>query len=303
MEPPAHLEQAAAQLEPQGRLVAVHELTGGVSAEVVGLEIATGDGGHRRAVYRRHRTSDVKQHEESVAAKEHRLLAALRALGLPVPEPYLRADAGDGGSPYLLMEWVEGSTDVPAADLSSALDQMVTFLVALHAIVPSSLALPPLPVLEDPIASLPPLLPATPAGDRVRAELEAGTITVEPRPPVLVHGDYWPGNVIWRDGRLVAVIDWEDACLGDPLSDLATARVELLCQHGPAATEAFTTAYLAQTAEASGPPPASSLRAWDLYVSAAALASMASWGLPPVEEARRRRHTEAFFDRAALAGT
>ena len=27
--------------------------------------------------------------------------------------------------------------------------------------------------------------------------------------PVLLHGDFWPGNILWRDGRLVAVIDWE----------------------------------------------------------------------------------------------
>jgi len=29
--------------------------------------------------------------------------------------------------------------------------------------------------------------------------------------PVVLHGDYWPGNVLWRDGRLVGVIDWEEA--------------------------------------------------------------------------------------------
>jgi aminoglycoside phosphotransferase (APT) family kinase protein len=35
----------------------------------------------------------------------------------------------------------------------------------------------------------------------------------------LLHGDYWPDNTLWRDGRLVCVIDWEDAALGDPLAD------------------------------------------------------------------------------------
>jgi aminoglycoside phosphotransferase (APT) family kinase protein len=34
--------------------------------------------------------------------------------------------------------------------------------------------------------------------------------------------------VLWRDGRIVAVIDWEDAQVGDPLADLANTRLELL---------------------------------------------------------------------------
>jgi aminoglycoside phosphotransferase (APT) family kinase protein len=37
----------------------------------------------------------------------------------------------------------------------------------------------------------------------------------------VLHGDYWPGNVLWRDGRLVGVIGWEEAAFGDPLADLA----------------------------------------------------------------------------------
>ena len=49
---------------------------------------------------------------------------------------------------------------------------------------------------------------------------------------------------MWRDGRLVAVIDWEDARIGDPLADLACARVELRCEYGSEATGSFTERYL-----------------------------------------------------------
>lgn len=37
----------------------------------------------------------------------------------------------------------------------------------------------------------------------------------------LVHGDYRSGNYIVRDGRIVAILDWELVHLGDPLSDIA----------------------------------------------------------------------------------
>jgi len=38
---------------------------------------------------------------------------------------------------------------------------------------------------------------------------------------VLAHGDAGPGNFLFRDGHLTALIDWELAHLGDPMEDLA----------------------------------------------------------------------------------
>jgi aminoglycoside phosphotransferase (APT) family kinase protein len=40
------------------------------------------------------------------------------------------------------------------------------------------------------------------------------------RPPVWLHGDLLPSNLLARDGRLAAVIDWGLACAGDPACDL-----------------------------------------------------------------------------------
>ncbi len=40
-------------------------------------------------------------------------------------------------------------------------------------------------------------------------------------PVALVHGDAGPGNFLFEDGRLTALIDWELAHLGDPMDDLA----------------------------------------------------------------------------------
>ena len=40
-------------------------------------------------------------------------------------------------------------------------------------------------------------------------------------PVVLVQGDTGPGNFMYADGRVVAVVDWELAHLGDPMDDIA----------------------------------------------------------------------------------
>jgi aminoglycoside phosphotransferase (APT) family kinase protein len=41
--------------------------------------------------------------------------------------------------------------------------------------------------------------------------------------PVWVHGDVAPGNLLVRDGRLSAVIDFGCSCVGDPACDLVIA--------------------------------------------------------------------------------
>jgi aminoglycoside phosphotransferase (APT) family kinase protein len=51
-------------------------------------------------------------------------------------------------------------------------------------------------------------------------------------PPVLCHGDAGPGNFLFADGVVTALLDWEFAHLGDPHDDLAwvTVRNHLLGQ-------------------------------------------------------------------------
>lgn len=33
--------------------------------------------------------------------------------------------------------------------------------------------------------------------------------------PTLVRFGYWPGNILWDDGQIAAVVDWEEASYGD----------------------------------------------------------------------------------------
>jgi aminoglycoside phosphotransferase (APT) family kinase protein len=40
---------------------------------------------------------------------------------------------------------------------------------------------------------------------------------------VLVHGDYRTGNMVFRDERIAAILDWEFALPGDPMRDVAWA--------------------------------------------------------------------------------
>jgi aminoglycoside phosphotransferase (APT) family kinase protein len=296
MEATPAIERAVAALAPGAQIVDVRAVTGGVSATVVRVDLEVADV-RRRVLFRQHGGAEFKQHARTVAEKEYHLLVALHRAGLAVPEPLWFEPARSDAAPSLVLDWVDGSTEVTGEELAAALDQMADFLVRLHGLDPGALDVELEPV-EDPVAGVIPLLPASDAGRAALGRLTGDHVTPDPARLVLLHGDFWPGNVIWQQGRLRAVIDWEDAALGDPLADLATARVELLCRFGDEAMERFTTRYVEQHCEQIGPLPLAALPVWELYVSAAALGSMGAWGLDPDDEARRRRETGRFFEMA-----
>ncbi len=51
--------------------------------------------------------------------------------------------------------------------------------------------------------------------DRIWAALASNCIRRDKEQAVLLHGDFWPGNTLWRNGSLLAVIDWEQPAAGD----------------------------------------------------------------------------------------
>ena len=278
-------------------------MEGGVSADVFRVDLVEPAGGERSVVLRSHRDPAFKGARPEVLAREFAVLTLLHASGLAVPEPLALYAGSEADGAWLVMEWVEGSTEVAAVDVPAALHQMADFLAELHRldVDPASLALG---VLEDPLAGVSAHLPDDGTGWAVRRALDSlDDAPVDSRDTQrVVHGDYWPGNVIWSDGQIAGVIDWEDSCIGDPLADLASARVELACAYGVEAAEQFTRDYLAaRDMRSMTALDLVTLPIWELYVSASALASMQGWGLTPAAEARRRKQTRAMFDDAAEA--
>jgi aminoglycoside phosphotransferase (APT) family kinase protein len=66
------------------------------------------------------------------------------------------------------------------------------------------------------------VLPLLDLDERSRGEaLLAETETLTGFPPTLTHSDLGPGHLLARDGKLVGVIDWGDARIGDPAIDYA----------------------------------------------------------------------------------
>ncbi|WP_250292115.1 phosphotransferase family protein [Frankia sp. CiP1_Cm_nod1] len=64
-----------------------------------------------------------------------------------------------------------------------------------------------------------------------------------PARPALVHGDFRPGNVLYEGGRIVGLLDWEMAHVGDPVEDIAWAYHALWSPERFVPLEEFVAAY------------------------------------------------------------
>jgi aminoglycoside phosphotransferase (APT) family kinase protein len=266
---------------PRSKVVRSWPLTGGVSARLTALEIEQPEGGRERMVLRCHGELDLAQNP-NVAADEFRLLQLLQSAGLPVPRPYLLDASGEVlSSPCIVIEFIDGEPEAAPNDLRDYLIRLAESLIEIHQVDSARLDLSFLRRRD----SLPPK-----RGDEeadVRAALERVWPLPQRNEPVLLHGDFWPGNTLWKDGRLVAVVDWEDAAVGDPLADVANARLELLWAFGGDAMEDFTRHYRSGMRAVDF----TDLAYWDLFADLRLAPQLSAWGLEPAaEEVMRDQH-------------
>ncbi|MEP6774728.1 MAG: aminoglycoside phosphotransferase family protein [Chloroflexota bacterium] len=164
--------------------------------------------------------------------KEHRWLPRLAALlPLAIPAPLAKGAPGEGYPwDWSVHRWLEGenATVEPVADPRQAATDLAQFIIALERIDPTDG--PPagrgVPlVLRD--AAMRAAITAVRGmldTDAVTAAWEVALEAPEwDRPPVWVHGDLLPGNLLVERGRLSAVIDFGGLGVGDPACDLMIA--------------------------------------------------------------------------------
>ncbi|WP_181780708.1 phosphotransferase family protein, partial [Pseudonocardia pini] len=160
--------------------------------------------------------------------REAECFRAAAAAGVPIPA-LLAAGADDAiGSPYLLMERIEGETlpqrllrEERWAAVRPRLPRLFgEILGRIHGIDPA--AVPSLEHVPDRLGALVErhagFGEARPALELVFRWLREHR--PEPVAPAVVHGDFRNGNILVDDTGPAAVLDWELAHVGDPREDL-----------------------------------------------------------------------------------
>lgn len=235
------------QLVPSGELLDAWNLKGGISAEMTALHIRRADGTTIQVIVRRPGKVTYR-HNPHAARDEFQLLRFTRSLGVPSPPPLSLDESGAiFSAPYLVVEYIQGEPDFAPRDPASFVRLFAAQLANIHRIRVSAADLSFLPRRTRRFLEL--ARPLTPDLDpsfqqtRLRAILHSVPSTFPQNPPSLVHGDYWQGNLLWREETLVGVIDWEDAAVDDPLYDVAISRLDLLTIFGRTAMDLFTQTY------------------------------------------------------------
>jgi len=223
------------KLGDDAELVGLSRLPGGASRETWRLDVRHA-GGDEALVLRRDPPGHVI---ESSREGEFALLEAATRAGVPVARlRWVEADSAVLGSPFFVMDFVEGETigrrilrdDRFAAARDALPEQIAAALARVHAIDADD---PALAFLARDGGSASAADAELARYDQILRDLAPdphpvldlairwlGTRTIPPRETVVVHGDYRMGNVIVNESGLAAVLDWELAHLGDPIEDL-----------------------------------------------------------------------------------
>ncbi len=280
-------QKALAAVKPGWELKDAQQL----SPRVAKLEIITNRARPQFLILLGHGPRD-RQRNPDIARDEFALLEILSRAGLAAPRPLLVDTSA--AIPFLITEFVEGETRFAAADLSAYCHQLAGILSNIHRFNIDQHDLSFLPsqrkVIEENMRET--------TGDAygIRSAISAAASSLQFNDAVLLHGDFWLGNLLWRADQLAAIIDWEDAMLGDPLGDLGKSRLEMLWALGEAAMDLYTKAYKARNPGLDY----SSLPFWDLW-GALRLAHFAKWSTDKDRTARMGAQYEWFIKRALAA--
>ena len=168
--------------------------------------------------------------------KEQRWLPVLApGLPLPIPTPVARGAPGAGFPfPWSVYRWLEGeiASQVRIDDLTGFATALARFLAALRR-APAGEGPPPGPhnffrggplahYADETVAAIAALGDEIPRA-AVERVWEDALRTRWEGDPVWFHGDVATGNLLVRDGRLAAVIDFGTSGVGDPACDTVIA--------------------------------------------------------------------------------
>jgi len=223
------------------------------------------------------------------ARREYKALEFAYKHSIPVPKPlYLDETGIILKTPGIVTGYVDGKIDLSPGDPVKWAEAMAETLAKIHCL-PSAIEDNSFLLDADKEASwflrddyIPEFMKTYPRGMDVLKAAFRLYPEIKKINPALVHIDYWPGNILWKDQRIVAVVDWEEAAYGDPAIDVAYARMEMCVLGFASAADRFLNIYEKLTGKQTA-----NLLFWELAAAARPMYSPETWNI--IDALRRDR--------------
>ena len=275
---------------PGSRLLSIAPASAAFTNAVDVLDTVSPAGQRNRLVVKR--LTDEPDPERATA--DFRGLRIARRRSIPAPEPLLLDATGEVlGLPGIVTRFVQGRQIANPEDPIKWAKDLADLLLRIHDVRPDAgerqgiydgnqLGLYFL------TGDWPEKMGGHPLSDTIYGTIRELRFGLRKVPPVFLHMDYWPGNVLWLDGRVSAVLDWDAAAYGDPALDVGYFRMNMYLRGIKEAAGIFLEHYEATRG------PVVNLGFWELACAARPLPVPAAW----IPESRDMGDLGATDDRA-----
>ena len=258
---------------PGSRVLSITPAAAAFTNAVDLLDTVSSDGQRARFVVKR--MTDEPDPERATA--DFHGLQIARRHGIPAPEPLLLDAAGELlGTPGIVSRFVRGRQIASPEDPAEWARDLADLLLRIHDVSPDAAERKGIYDgnelgLYFMTGDWPAKMAGHPLSDTIYGAIRDLRFGIRKVAPVFLHMDYWPGNVLWINGQVSAVLDWDAAGYGDPALDVGYFRMNMYLRGIKEAAGIFLDHYEA------GRGPVQNLGFWELASAARPLPDPVAW--------------------------
>jgi len=182
-------------ISPEATILKSWTLQGGITAKSEVLQLNTVKNESKKVIVRQFDQKNVDKYVKKII-KEYKLLSILKNEDIPISKPlYYTTNLKLFEYPVIDLEYIEGPTDFEHIDRKNYIRKMVNCLAKIHTTNLDKYDISFLEEIKDGEVN---------EVNKKHYENEKNNNAMNRK--VLLHGDYWSGNIIWNDNEISGIM-------------------------------------------------------------------------------------------------